>query len=118
MFSSLINETLDFNEKLDKDLIINFLKEYKASGYSLENDENTWFNNVKVVANKFNFCLDNKLYKADPTKWVGNVNDACEIIRVVLTLRRVTPNLFAIMQIMGKDEIDYRIDSIITQLSK
>lgn len=118
VFSSLINETLDFNEKLDKDLIINFLKEYKASGYSLENDENTWFNNVKVIANKFNFCLDNKLYKADPTKWVGNVNDACEIIRVALTLRRVTPNLFAIMQIMGKDEIDFRIDSIIAQLSK
>lgn len=118
VFSSLNNETLDFNEKLDKDLIINFLKEYKASGYSLENDENTWFNNVKVIANKFNFCLDNKLYKADPTKWVGNVNDACEIIRVALTLRRVTPNLFAIMQIMGKDEIDFRIDSIIAQLSK
>lgn len=107
---------LDFNPNISKDIIKQFLIDYKNSGFALDLDENNWFNNVKEVAAKSNFCTDNKLYKADPSKWSGNTNDACEIIRVAMTLRKVTPNLFAIMKILDKDEINARIDEILKRL--
>ena len=66
-----------------------------------------WFQNVKEIAIKFNFCADNKLYKEDPSKRSGNINDACEIIRLAIVGRKVTPNLFAIMKILPKEEIDF-----------
>ena len=84
--------------------------------YALENDENTWFQNVKAISGEFGFCGDNKLYKQDPSAYVGNVNDACEILRVTLVGRKVTPNLFAIMKILGEEEITRRIKLVLNTL--
>ena len=106
----------EFNENISKEVIKNFLNEYKNRGFALDLDENNWFNNVKEAANKCGFCVDNKLYKEDPSKWVGNTNDACEIIRIVVSLRKVTPNLFSIMKILGTDEINFRIDKALESL--
>ena len=103
----------EFNENISKDVIKNFLNEYKNRGFALDLDENNWFNNVKETASKCGFCVDNKLYKEDPSKWIGNTNDACEIIRIVVSLRKVTPNLFSIMKILGTDEINFRIEKAI-----
>ena len=110
-FVKMCDETkFEFNENISKDVIKNFLNEYKNRGFALDLDENNWFNNVKEVASKCGFCVDNKLYKEDPSKWVGNTNDACEIIRIVVSLRKVTPNLFSIMKILGTDDINFRIE--------
>ena len=110
--SMLKTEALEWNERLSKDLIKDFLLAYKESGYVLDQDENTWFQHVKEVAAKFNFCTDNKLYKENPEAYNGNINDACELIRIAMTLKKVSPNLFAIMKILGKEEIDNRINAI------
>ena len=116
-FVKMSQETkYEFNENISKEVIKNFLNEYKNRGFALDLDENNWFNNVKEAANKCGFCVDNKLYKEDPSKWVGNTNDACEIIRIVVSLRKVTPNLFSIMKILGTDEINFRIDKALESL--
>jgi len=112
----LNNTTLERNERISKETIKNFLNAYKESGYALELDENNWFQHVKEIAEKFNFCTDNKKYKENPEAYVGNVNDACELIRISMSLRKVSPNLFAIMKILGKDEIDSRINLIVKTL--
>ena len=113
-FVKMCDETkFEFNENISKDVIKNFLNEYKNRGFALDLDENNWFNNVKEAASKCGFCVDNKLYKEDPSKWIGNTNDACEIIRIVVSLRKVTPNLFSIMKILGTDEINFRIEKAI-----
>ena len=108
--------TLEFNEKLTKEVITNFLKEYIKTDFINFEVENEWFNNVKEVANKFNFCVDNKEYKLNPDKYVGNINDACEILRVAVALRKVTPNLFSIMKILKKEEVIARINLLIEKL--
>ena len=105
----LKNTNLEFNPNISKETIKEFLKLYKEAGFALDSDENTWFSKVKEVAEKCNFCTDNKLFKQDPSKWTGCTNDACEIIRISMTLRKVTPNLFSIMKILGRDENIKRI---------
>ena len=106
----------NFKETLTIEVIVNFLNEYIKTDFINFETENEWFNNVKEVASKFNFCLDNKEYKLNPSNYVGNVNDACEILRVALTLRNVTPNLFSIMKILDKEEVTFRILNFIKSL--
>lgn len=112
----LKNTNLEFNPDISKETIKEFLKLYKEAGFALDSDENTWFSKVKEVAEKCNFCTDNKLFKQDPSKWTGCTNDACEIIRIAMTLRKVTPNLFSIMKILGEKEALFRIQEIIKRL--
>lgn len=112
----LKNTNLEFNPNISKETIKEFLKLYKEAGFALDSDESTWFNKVKEVAEKCNFCTDNKLFKQDPSKWTGCTNDACEIIRISMTLRKVTPNLFSIMKILGEKEALFRIEEIIKRL--
>ena len=108
--------TLNFKEGLSKDLIINFLEDYKNS-FNLEGDESTWFNNIKSIAARHNFASDSKTYKENPGAYNGNINDACEIIRIAITLRNITPNLYEILKIIGNEEIKLRLDLIISKLA-
>lgn len=116
-YQKILNETtLEFNEKIPMNIIKEFLNAYKETDFINFELENDWFNNVKEVAGKFNFCLDNKEYKLNPDKYIGNVNDACEILRIAVSLRKVTPNLFSIMKILGKEEVVSRINLLLERI--
>ena len=51
-----------------------------------------------------------KAYKQEPDKYKGNVSHVAEIIRVAVTGRKNTPDLWTIMQILGKDSCMNRLD--------
>ncbi|MFA7111590.1 MAG: glutamate--tRNA ligase family protein, partial [Bacilli bacterium] len=106
---------LEFNSGISKEIIFSFLNNYKDN-FNLEFDENGWFNNVKDIGSKYGFCGDNKVYKQDPSKFNGNINDACEIIRISLSGRKVTPNLYSIMKLLGVDECKRRFEKILLLL--
>jgi len=108
-YTKIVSNGYDFNESIDKETIKSILKDYKEN-YFLEGDENNWYNNVKNIASKYNFAVDSKAYKLNPNDYKGSMNDFCEILRVIVSGRKVTPNLFAILKILGKDELDKRID--------
>ena len=121
LYSYMFNETLDkstllnFNQKFDKETIKSFLSEYKKS-INLDCDNQQWFNDVKSVAEKVGFCTNNKEYKANPTAYKGNTADACAILRVAVTGREQTPDLFSLLKILGKTELETRIDYVINNL--
>ena len=106
------NSNLEFNSNISKETIKNFLIEYKNHIY-LNEDENTWYSGVKEAGSKFNFATDSKAFKENPSAFIGNMNDACEILRIVVSSRKVTPNLFSIMKILKKEEVISRIDFIL-----
>lgn len=115
-FNNLVKSNgFDFNENIDKELIKEFLINY-PSFIKLDEDESSWYNKTKECAEKVGFCVDMKAYKANPSLYKGSINDACEILRVVVTTRRVTPNLFAILSILKEEEIKRRIDLAISLL--
>lgn len=115
-FNNLVKSNgFDFNENIDKELIKEFLINY-PSFIKLDEDESSWYNKTKECAGKVGFCVDMKAYKADPSLYKGSINDACEILRVAVTTRRVTPNLFAILSILKEEEIKRRIDLAISSL--
>ena len=54
-----------------------------------------------------------KAYKKEPEKYKGNVSDIAEIIRIAITGRANTPDLWAIVHVMGEEQMSGRIKEII-----
>lgn len=95
----------------DKEKYSEFIKEY-AKDFELASTKEEWFAGVKTVAEKLGYATDNKLYKANPTAYKGNTAKVCEFIRLALTGRKNSPDLYEIMTILGKDEIMKRFERI------
>ena len=84
------------------------LSEY-AQNYKTEPDNNAWFETVKNLSEKLGFTSDMKAYKADPTAFKGSVADVSTVIRVAITGRQNSPDLFAICNLLGEDTVKARI---------
>lgn len=115
LYQNILNNGLQFNEKLSKETISEILLALKE-GLSLEQDEQNWFNNMKEIGGQHNFTGDRKAYKANPELFNGTIADVAEILRITLTGRKNSPNLYYVMQILGKEECDRRIDLVISNL--
>ena len=98
--------------KKDKETVDAVLNEYLAI-YNHDDDNSEWFNKLKAIADKFGFASDMKAYKANPENYKGNVSDIAEIVRIAVTGRANTPDLWSIVHIMGEEQMRDRIQKII-----
>lgn len=80
-----------------------------AQTYDEHDDKDTWFNKIKKLAVENGYAENAKAYKAEPNKYLGNVADVAKVFRVLLTGKPQTPDLHAIMQVMGKKRVMGRI---------
>ena len=83
-----------------------------ANMYSLSDDKDAWFGKIKQLAVNFGFADNMKEYKANPQNYKGSVADVARILRVLMTGRTQSPDLFAIMQVMGEGEVKKRLTEI------
>lgn len=93
----------DFDEKISAADTKEFLTSYIAA-YNHGADSSAWFDGVKAVGEPLGYCPNIKEYKANPDGYKGSVADACTILRVAVTGRRNSPDLYTIMQLLGRDE--------------
>ena len=108
MFDELFNENKDEYEEMptiSKDI----LSEYISNIYDESDDEQTWFNKVKEFADKNGYTSDRKAYKENPDNFKGTTADFCKAIRIVITKKNQSPNLFDIIKLIGKDRLIKRI---------
>ncbi len=96
--------------------LVDFLKDY-VKNYNLGVDNGEWFEIVKSIAFKHNFT-DNKTYKQDPSSYAGNISDATKFLRIAITGKENSPELYSIMKILGRDENIKRINRLIEKLDK
>ena len=101
----------DFDKILGEDAK-KVIEEY-SKVYDYNDDKQVWFDKIKDVAEKFGYAREVKEYKANPENWAGHVGDVSTVIRVVLTGRRNTPDMYEIMQVLGKDENQKRFKNFI-----
>ena len=64
---------------------------------------------MKDLAEEMGYCREVKEYKANPDAYKGHVGDISTVIRVKLTGRCNTPDLYEIMNVLGKEELLRRI---------
>ena len=106
------NTNYEFQQITDKDEINAILKSYIENHFDINDDKQTWFDKMKDLAEERGYAREVKEYKANPENYKGHVGDISTVIRVALTGRHNTPDLYEIMQILGKDSIIKRINRI------
>ena len=98
----------EFQKITDKELIKNILTLYMEKYYNENDDKQTWFDKIKDLSEELGFAREVKEFKQEPEKWPGHVGDISTVLRVALTSRSNTPDLYEIMQVLGKDRIEKR----------
>lgn len=77
--------------------------------YHKDDDKDTWFKKVQEVAEKHGFATDTKSYKASPESYKGSIIDIANVLRVLVTGRTKSPDLYQIMQIMSDELLSSRL---------
>ena len=95
----------------DKDEIKNILSTYIDNYFNIS-DKDKWFNGIKELTDKLGYCSNMKEYKINPDNYKGSVADVSTVLRVALTSKAMTPDLYEIMRLLGKDRIEKRFKEI------
>ena len=99
-------------EHITKADAVEILSKYKEI-YSANVSKEEWFNKIKELCSDCGFTPNVKEYKQNPDAFKGHVGDVSTVIRIAMTSRTNTPDLYYIMQILGVDEVMRRIDNAI-----
>lgn len=102
------DKTYEFNG-IDIEEVRNVLKTYFDKYYDASFDKDTWFNKMKEAAEEMGYCANMKEYKLNPDNYKGSIADFSMIVRVALTTKTTTPDLYEIMKLLGTDRIKERI---------
>ncbi len=114
MYDELFS-SVTYNFSFDNDSVKEILTEY-VNIYDSSDDQNTWFEKIKDITTKLGYTTDMKAYKEDPSKYKGSVADVSNVIRIALTTKDMTPNLYDIMLVLGKDRVIKRLNACIESL--
>lgn len=93
----------------EKTYDISLIEDYVNNYLDLDCTNEEWFNKVKEFAISNGFAGSPKEYKKNPEEYKGHVGDICEALRVMVTGRLKSPDLFSIMKILGKENVLKRI---------
>ena len=112
MYDELYNPSdYEWGSVTDKEEISKILNTYMEKYFDVT-DKEVWFNNIKLLTEELGYCSNMKEYKENPDNYKGNVADISTVLRVALTSKSMTPDLYEIMRILGRDKIQNRIENI------
>ena len=97
----VINDQNDINKILDL---------YMEKYYNPEDDKQTWFDKIKELAGKMGYAEEVKEFKANPEMYKAHVGDVSTVLRIALTGRTNTPDMYEIMKVLGKDSMKKRFE--------
>lgn len=110
MYDETFVPNYEFNGNATPSLAVKVIEEY-LKVVNLDDDKDAWFGRMKEVCPLVGCTPNVKEYKAEPEKFEGHVGDVSTIIRVALTGRTNTPDLFAITALLGEDTVKARLNS-------
>lgn len=98
----------DFKNITENADIAMILKTYMDKYFDESDDKDTWFNKIKELCNELGYASDMKAYKENPEAFKGNITDVTTVIRVALTTRSMTPDLYELLKLIGTDRANKR----------
>ena len=108
-FSKEIN--YEYQKINEKEEIQKIVKTYLEEYFDISDDKQTWFNKIKDLAEKLGYAREVKEYKTNPESFKGHVGDISTVIRITLTGRANTPDMYEIMQVLGKESVEKRLQN-------
>ena len=106
-----IKSKYELQKITDKEKIKEILNTYADKYLDLNDDKQTWFDKLKDLAEEFGYAREVKEFKANPEKYEAHVGDVSTIIRIAVTGRTNTPDLYDIIKVLGKDRVIERLKS-------
>ena len=100
----------DFGKIQDRNDIKEILNTYITKYFNENDDKETWFSKIKELTNELGYCSDMKEYKNNPDSYKGSVADVSTVIRVATTTSSMTPDLYEILKLLGKERIENRFN--------
>ncbi|MDY3772313.1 MAG: glutamate--tRNA ligase [Candidatus Faecousia sp.] len=97
-----------FDQKFSRETIADVLTRF-LEGFDPADDSAVWFDKVKAITEAIGFTTDMKAYKLDPAAFPGNVADVSTFIRLAVTGKTNSPDLYTVMQLLGPDRTVERI---------
>jgi len=104
-----------YPENFDKAVIKTALEKFLES-YCFTDDSSAWFEKMKDVSEAIGFARETKLFKKEPDKYPGHVGDVSSFVRIAVTGKQNSPDLYEVMQILGEDRVRARISDQISAL--
>ena len=101
-------QTINNKEEIEKILTL-YIEKY----YDENDDKQTWFDKIKELSGELGYCKEVKEFKANPGKYTAHVGDVSTVLRVALTSRTNTPDMYEIMKVFGKDRIAKRFKAFL-----
>lgn len=94
----------------DKEDINKILTLYMEKYYDEDDDKQTWFDKIKELAGEMGYAKEVKEFKANPDAYKAHVGDVSTVLRIALTGRANTPDMYEIMQVLDKTSIFKRLE--------
>lgn len=104
-----IKSNYELQKITDKEKIRQILNTYADKYFDINDDKQTWFDKLKDLAEEFGYAREVKEFKANPEKYAAHVGDVSTLIRIALTSKTNTPDLYEIIKVLGKDTVIKRL---------
>lgn len=110
MFDENFNPSYEFQNIKDINEIKSILNAY-LNIYDINDAKEIWFNKIKDLGESLGYARETKIYKEAPDKFKGHVGDISTVLRIALTGRSNTPDMYEIMHLLGTNRIKTRFES-------
>jgi len=115
MFDEYYEASFELPENIKKEDAKSILENY-LKVYSADDDKDIWFSKIKDLCEPLGFTPNVKEFKKNPELFKGHVGDVSTVIRLAVTSRKNTPDLCSIMQLLGENKVNERINKVISAL--
>ena len=105
-----------FEEKFEKAVTRSALEKF-LERFDFQDDAAVWFDKVKEITQELGFTTDMKAYKQNPDDFPGTVADVSTFLRLAVTGKTNSPDLYTVMQILGYERTVARIRKAMEQLA-
>jgi glutamyl-tRNA synthetase len=72
-------------------------------------DPKEWFDQIRAASTRNGFAASPKEYKANPDAYHGSIREASQLVRLALTGSTRSPDMHAVAQALGPDEVLARL---------
>lgn len=100
----------EYPERVSEEDRREILKMYLES-FDFADDGGEWFQKIRDITADLGYAVKPKDYKKNPELYKGSVSDVSAVVRVALTGRTNSPDLWEIIHIIGEDEMKRRIEN-------
>lgn len=102
-------------ENIPAEEAVAILEDYLAT-YDHTDDNETWFGKIRTITEERGYAVRPKDYKKNPDAYKGHVGDVSTVVRLAITGRRNSPDIWAIQQVLGEEKTIARVKQMIASL--